>query len=272
MKKRNTTSPKKRWSQNFLTDPNTCRKICETVQQDENSGILEIGPGQGALTRYLVELYDTVWAIEIDPELAEQLPARLEYPKNLQVINRDFLSCTPEELTGYLTNCGGRVIGNLPYHITSPIIFKLLENHQRMTQAVLMVQKEVAERICATPGNKQYGILSVFCQYYAQCEYRLTVPAGQFFPKPQVDSAVIRLEFYRDLPYLAEDKLLFSRIVKTSFNQRRKMLRNTLSAIFEKTILEMLDFDFTRRPETLSVADFVTLTNQLNRYKGAGDS
>lgn len=254
-----------------MTDPNTCQKICNTLPADENSDVLEIGPGQGALTRYLVQQFKRVWAVEIDPNLAEQLPSRLESPENLEIINRDILTLSAEELSALLSNSGGKVIGNLPYHITSPIIFKLLENHRVMRQAVFMVQKEVAERICASPGNKQYGILSVFCQYFASCQFVFTVPAGLFFPKPKVDSAVIRMEFYRELPHEADNPALFKQIVKTSFNQRRKMLRNTLSTIFEKPILESINFDFTRRPETLSVEEFVSLTNQLNRHKAAGE-
>ncbi len=251
----------RRWSQNFLQDRNVAARIVDALGAGQQ--VVEIGPGPGTLTRYLVEKYRRVLAVEVDPDLAEQLPGRLGFPQNLQVLREDFLNLN---LRGVLQEADGQsdIIGNIPYHITSPILFRILDFTGFLRRAVLMVQKEVGERITAAPGSKTYGIPSVLAQFHADSEYLFTVPAALFKPKPKVHSAVIRLCFHHEKEKQVADKKLFTQIVRHTFGQRRKMLRNTLSALFPKAILESVQIDLTRRPEGLSVEEFIRLANQIS--------
>lgn len=264
----NTTKPglfKRRWSQNFLKDPNIAGKIAAALQLEHPSLIIEVGPGGGILTRFLLKQTDRLLVVEIDPELAAALPALLERPPALEVIEQDFMKFDLKKILQEFPGHHKGVIGNLPYHITTPIFFKILDQAAYLNQAVFMIQKEVAQRICAEPGSKVYGILSVFIQLYARVEYLFTVPAHLFSPPPKVDSGVLRLTFISR----AEEKLLnpslFREIVRLTFGQRRKMLRNTLSALYPRFILDQLNLDLSRRPESLSVEEFADLSNQLQK-------
>ncbi len=248
-----------------MQDTNLAQKIVDALQLPEPAAVIEIGPGKGVLTRFLVRQVNRVWAVEVDAELAQALPEALGSPVNLQVVQSDFLKLDLQKFIEPLTDYALGIIGNLPYHITSPILFKILDNFSLFRQAVVMVQKEVAERIASPPGSKVYGILSVLCQFYARVEYLFTVPAHLFYPRPRVDSAVLRFTFFPDAEKQVADPRLFRIIVRHSFGQRRKMLRNTLSNLFSSDILAQLDFDFSRRPETLSVEEFVDLTNRVSR-------
>jgi len=259
--------PRKRWSQNFLKDPNVASKIAGSLQLDRPSLIIEVGPGQGILTRFLLEGTDTLLCVEIDPQLAENLPLTLDTPPALQVIQANFLKWDMSKMLNQFPDHYKGIIGNLPYHITSPILFKTLEQSALLEQAVFMIQKEVAQRISADPGSKAYGILSVFSQLYAKVEYLFSVPAHLFYPPPRVDSGVIRLTFIPDAESRLVNVALFKEIVRLTFGQRRKMLRNTLSALYPQFILEQLIIDLTRRPESLSVDEFVDLANQLLRIQ-----
>jgi 16S rRNA (adenine1518-N6/adenine1519-N6)-dimethyltransferase len=255
--------PRKKWSQNFLNDPNIARKISNSLQLESHGIILEIGAGKGILTRFLLKKTDTLLSVEIDPRLAHELSGSLGNPTNLFVLQEDFLDLDLKKL--FISYPGRKIylIGNLPYHITSPIIFKVLDHAATIEQAVFMIQKEVAQRIAASPGSKQYGILSIFSQFYARVEYLFTVPSHLFFPKPRVDSGVIRLNPDHDADSKVINLGLFREIVRQTFGQRRKMLRNTLSALYPQAILQQIEMDLTRRPEDLSVAEFINLSNQL---------
>ncbi len=257
--------PRKRWSQNFLQDPNIARKIADTIELASPSLYIEIGPGTGTLTRFLLEKCDHLLAIEIDPQLATELPHRLHHPPNLTVIQQDFLKWDlSPELNKYMNYQIG-IIGNLPYHITSPILFRILDHSSLFTQGVFMMQKEVAQRLAAHPGNKDYGILSVFCQFYAEVKYLFSVPAHLFFPKPEVDSAVIRFTFRTAPEEQLINPALFRELVRRTFGQRRKMLRNSLLTFCQNGTIQKLEIDLSRRPESLSVQEFVQLANQLQR-------
>ncbi len=262
-----THRPKKRWSQNFLKDDNIARKIANTLKIPSPGLIIEIGPGHGILTYHLLDKAKRLLAIEIDPVLAEQLPRTLEMPENLVVIQQDFIGLNISKILNSSSYDHVAIIGNLPYHITSPILFKVLEQFRYFQLAVFTVQKEVAQRIAAKPSSKKYGILSVFCQFYAIVEYLFSIPATVFYPKPQVDSGVIRLTFQKEAEKVVLNPSLFREIVRQTFGQRRKMLRNTLSNLFSETILGKLSLDLTRRPETLSVSEFIDLANQLQKIQ-----
>ena len=246
---------KKHLGQHFLTDESIARRIVESVS-DYKTRIIEIGPGMGVLTKYLVEKEDiNLQLIELDTESVEYLNEH--YPSlHGKVISGDFLKMDLNTLGEDNFN----IIGNFPYNISSQIFFKVLDYKEKIPQVVGMLQKEVAERLASPPGSKVYGILSVFLQAYYDVEYLFTVQEHVFNPPPKVKSGVIRL-VRNNVTKLDCDEKLFFRVVKAGFNQRRKTLSNSLKAIpFNRENIAELPL-FTKRPEQLSVAQFVELTN-----------
>lgn len=245
---------KKRLGQHFLKDLSVARHIADSLPADRALPVLEVGPGMGVLSRFVLERPNRFTAVEIDREsvdyLRENLPA-------LHVVEGDFLKMDLDALFE-----GGKfaVIGNFPYNISSQIFFRVLEQRDRIPCVVGMVQKEVAERIAAPHGNKTYGITSVLLQAFYAIEYLFTVPEHVFDPPPKVKSAVIRLT-RNATERLDCDEKLFVRVVKTAFNQRRKTLRNSLKPMMQGAACAEPIFD--KRPEQLSVADFVDLTNLM---------
>jgi 16S rRNA (adenine1518-N6/adenine1519-N6)-dimethyltransferase len=241
---------KKSLGQHFLHDENMCQKIVAQVNRIPQLKLLEIGPGGGAITKYLLTWEDTGYkAIEIDDEKVEYLPQAYPAIKG-KLIHMDFLKADiPFE--GQFS-----VIGNFPYNISSQILFKLLDWEPQVAEVIGMFQKEVAQRVAAKEGSKTYGILSVLIQAFFTTEYLFDVPPGCFNPPPKVMSGILKMTNARN-PFGIEDKKTFLRIVKAAFNQRRKMLRNALKGIFPPAMLEQ-DI-FTKRAEQLSVTDFVGL-------------
>ncbi len=255
---------KKALGQHFLTDLNIARKIADAlsgVSAEAPADTLEVGCGMGVLTQFLLRRDDiTTWGVEIDTESVEYLHAH--YPDFApRLLGTDFLKM---DLRTHFPG-GVRIIGNFPYNISSQIFFKVLENRDLVPECVGMVQKEVAVRIAEPPGSKEYGILSVLLQAWYDIEYLFTVNETVFNPPPKVKSAVIRLR-RNATRQLACDEALFIKVVKASFGQRRKMLRNSLKAVFGDFGGEEHPF-FTRRAETLSVAEFVDLTNWVAGLK-----
>lgn len=253
---------KKHLGQHFLTDKNIAEKIVNSLRfADQYKTVLEVGPGMGILSDYLLQktAYQT-HLIDLDGESFNYLQKK--YPTlGDRLIHGDFLELNfKEKFSGKLG-----IIGNFPYNISSQILFKILEHRDQVTEVVGMFQKEVAQRCAEKPGSKEYGILSVFLQAYYQVEYLFTVKAGVFNPPPKVLSAVIRLT-RNNVEQLDCDEKLFWQVVKAGFNQRRKTLRNALSALINKEALKdepMLEL----RAERLSVADFVALTNKISASK-----
>ncbi len=215
--------PRKRFGQHFLVDPNLAAKIVGTLAAPPDAPVVEIGPGTGALTKFLLQRYKDFTAVEVDERAVAYLEAAYE---SLCVSHGDILALDWAALS---TAKGGRlhVIGNLPYNITSPILFALLRHRQALSQAVLMMQREVAQRIVAKPKTKQYGIPSVLAQLYASVKLLFRVPQSVFVPKPAVESAIIRLRFDKAEVHNIDHELLRS-IVRAAFGQRRKVLRNSL--------------------------------------------
>jgi 16S rRNA (adenine1518-N6/adenine1519-N6)-dimethyltransferase len=264
MNNKNTRPPAlRKWSQNFLNDPNVARKIAHSLNYKEPCLTIEIGPGKGILTRFLIDNSKKLICVEIDPFLAKNLSEILNHPENLTIVQSDFLEWDLHKTLESYSTYHRVLIGNLPYHITSPILFKVLKNSENIDEAVFTIQKEVAQRICAPPGSKTYGIISVFCQLYATVEYLFTIPSHLFSPVPKVDSGVIRLKFTPAAENRLLNSALFRELVRHTFGQRRKMLRNTLSTLYPQFILDQLHIDLTRRPETLSVDEFAELSNEL---------
>lgn len=244
--------PKKQLGQHFLRDKNIARKIVESLKNDKVAAVLEIGPGMGVLTQFLVERPTPFYAVEVDNESVEYL--HLHYPQlGDHLLAKDFLkmdlaTMLPAPLA---------IVGNFPYNISSQIFFKVLEHRNMVPEVVGMIQKEVAERIAEKPGTKTYGILSVLLQCYYNIEYLFTVNENVFDPPPKVKSAVIRLT-RNSVTDLGCNEKLFISIVKSTFNQRRKTIRNSIRGAYGGVLP---DHPFlTKRPEQLSVAEFVELT------------
>ena len=255
---------KKALGQHFLTDLNIARKIADALSggtSEAPAAVLEVGCGMGVLTQFLLRRNDIVtWGAEIDAESVEYLHAH--YPEfTPRLIEGDFLKLDLRERFPE----GVRIIGNFPYNISSQIFFKVLENRDLVPECVGMIQREVAVRIAEPPGSKEYGILSVLLQAWYDIEYLFTVNETVFNPPPKVKSAVIRLR-RNATRQLACDEALFIKVVKASFGQRRKMLRNSLKAVFGDFGGEEHPF-FTRRAEALSVAEFVELTRWVAGLK-----
>jgi len=253
---------KKHLGQHFLTDKNAAAKIVNALQGEGRfKTVLEVGPGMGVLSDFLLLNKNyTTWLIDIDRESIQYL--REKYPElDQRLILGDFLNLDFEQLFDEKI----AIIGNFPYNISSQILFKILEQRNRVVEMVGMFQKEVAQRCIAMPGTKEYGILSVFLQAYYNLEYLFTVKPGSFNPPPKVLSGVIRLERNR-VEKLDCDEKLFWQVVKAGFNQRRKTLRNALSSLINKD--KMIENDFLDlRAERLSVNDFVALTNMISETR-----
>ncbi len=252
--------PLKRFSQNFLTNPHFQKKIVDALELSNTDVVVEIGPGKGALTQHIVKKPVARFvAVEIDHRWAEALQDT--YGSKIEVIQQDVLAF---DFSSYFAAQKRiKVVGNLPYHITSPVLFYLLDNYGMFERAVLMVQKEVGRRICASPGSKAYGILSVVAQTYARVEYLFEIGRGNFFPVPKVDSAVIALKFFPLIKDVTDEKL-FRTIVRGAFNFRRKTLKNSLSRILPAKALNLLDEQILKlRPEQLTVDQFKQLSNQI---------
>ena len=249
---------KKFLGQHFLKDLSVAQRIAETIQSGR---VLEIGPGMGVLTQYLLKnpnLQTT--AIEIDRESVAYLK---EWYPELHLIEGDFLKLDLNIIYPEGEFC---VIGNYPYNISSQIFFKVLDNKDRIPICSGMIQKEVAERIASKPGKKAYGILSVLLQAYYDIEYLFTVDEHVFNPPPKVKSAVIRMT-RNNSQGLGCDEVLFKNVVKTAFNQRRKQMRNSLMGLVGKENPILNDPIFTKRPEQLSVEEFITLTQLIQNSK-----
>ena len=250
--------PKKRLGQHFLTDPNTVRRIAEAVGAPPGARVVEIGPGEGALTGALLDRYPGLVALEVDAEAVAHL--RAQYPR-LDVREGDVLEADWGALAA---GAGGplHVVGNLPYYITSPILFALLDARDHVARAVVMVQKEVADRLAAPPGSKTYGTLSVYFALYARTRTLFDVSRHCFRPKPAVESAVVEVDFAAaDPPDVAFGAL--QRTVRAAFGQRRKMLRNSLGPVAEAAGVEVPAWAATLRPEAVSPADFVRLARHF---------
>ena len=252
--------PKKNLGQHFLTDLNVAKRIADTVDTCPNIPILEIGPGMGVLTQYLVEKHRDVKAVEIDKESVAYLNEAFPILHD-NIVGADFLQMNLEDIFS-----GKQFVltGNYPYDISSQIFFKMLDNRDLIPCCTGMIQREVALRIAAQPGNKTYGILSVLIQAWYDVEYLFTVDEDVFNPPPKVKSAVIRMT-RNNVSKLNCDEILFKRLVKTVFNQRRKMFRVSLRQMIpNKVHKNFYEQDvMTKRPEQLTIAQFVELTNMV---------
>lgn len=266
--KRHSHQPRKRFGQNFLHDTSIIGQIVDDIHLQRDDNLVEIGPGMGALTEPLLAQVDSMTVIELDRDLAGSLKLRIganSHP-DFTIITANAMQFDYSTLYSQEEGKKLRVVGNLPYNISTPLLFKLLDYSDIIEDMHFMLQKEVVQRITAEVGSKIYGRLSVIMQYFCETQYLLTVPKGAFNPPPKVTSAVFRLRPHQVKPVVANDEDMFALVVRETFNHRRKTLR----AIFKKSALmptlsdddiATIGIDGNARPETLSVTDFVNLSN-----------
>lgn len=269
---------KKSLGQNFLTDLHVLEKIVDAAELTEQSGVIEIGPGIGALTEQLADRAKRVVAVELDRRLLPILKSQFIDRGNVEFIHGDALQVDFDQIIRErFADCDQvHVVANLPYYVTSPIIIRLLEEKYKLYNIVIMIQKEVAERIVAKPGTKEFGALSVLIQYYTEVNWVAKVPSHVFVPRPKVDSAVVRLDRRTIPPVEVEDEKRFFQVVRASFAQRRKTLANTLSSqafpqLPKEKVYQMLNevgIEPSRRGETLSLEEFARLSNHSLSFVG----
>ncbi|MBS1551479.1 MAG: ribosomal RNA small subunit methyltransferase A [Bacteroidetes bacterium] len=270
--KYNKYRPKKFLGQNFLVDENIAKKIVSSLEIHPGDIVIEIGPGQGVLTKYISEQTDNLIAVELDRSIYEKLSA--EYSGRAKIIHKDFLKFDLENNLNEIldVNVYGKlklkVIGNIPYNITTEILFRLFDSADIMDTAVLMMQKEVAKRLTAQPNTKEYGILAVQTQFSSDPKILFGVPPTAFFPKPNVESSIVKFGFSKN-KYKVADKQIFRSLVRNSFGQRRKTMKNSLKRFFEMNDVsfDQIEFDFSRRAESLSIQEFTLLSDRITELK-----
>jgi len=251
--------PRKRFGQNFLHDKMVIQQIVQSVAPEKNDHLVEIGPGRGALTLPLLKTGCRLDVIEIDRDMIAPLTALCAGAPNFTLHQADALVFD----FGLLVSAGEqlRIVGNLPYNISTPLLFHLLKSAGQIADMHFMLQKEVADRLAANPGTRDYGRLSVMVQYCCRVSLLFDVEPESFSPQPKVRSSVIRLQPYQEKPFQAKDEKHFAELVKTAFSQRRKTLRNNLKKFMEIPEKEASPVDFQLRPEQISVAEYVALSN-----------
>ena len=259
--------------QNFLIDDNVIDRILEGARLSETDRIIEVGQGIGTLTREMGKVAENVVAIEIDKTLIPILKETLADLDNVEVVNEDILKVDVQGLINEKLNGGPvKLVANLPYYITTPIVMKFLEEDIPVTDIVVMVQKEVADRMNAKPSTKDYGALSVAVQYYCDTEIVAKAPRHMFVPQPNVDSIVIGLHVRDEKKYVVDNEDIFFKTVKASFGQRRKTLLNSLGGLGFlskdqiREALQAANIDEKRRGETLSIDEFANLSNEINKF------
>lgn len=262
--------PRKSLGQNFLRDENIARKIIAAINPSESDLVVEIGPGEGVLTKHLAGRVKHLLAVEIDRRAVERLNESL--PQGAaEILHEDFLKLDLEQVSRRFQQ-RFRVIGNIPYNITSPILFRILDGRSVIQDATLMIQKEVAARITAKPGSKDYGIPSVFFQLFCDVECLFDVSPQAFFPRPSVMSSVIHIKPLQAPRFPVKDEQFFQAMVRAVFGKRRKMLRNSLTLFLEQRGLPVpSSIDLTQRPEELPVAALVDLSNAILSQRTCGE-
>jgi len=252
---------RKRFGQNFLHDQNVIHRIVRSIRPKADETLLEIGPGQGALTSELLATGCELYALELDRDLVQMLGARFGDQPRFHLQQGDALDFDLGALDTGARRL--RVVGNLPYNISTPLIFHLLRQQEQILDMHFMLQKEVVERLAAEPGSKAYGRLGIMTQYFCRVEPLLDVPPGAFFPQPKVQSAVVRLTPYAQPPCPAKSVEKLQLVVRTAFNQRRKTLRNALQGLVGAEQMTALGIDAGARPETLPLATYVALADVM---------
>ncbi|AXQ13346.1 16S rRNA (adenine(1518)-N(6)/adenine(1519)-N(6))-dimethyltransferase RsmA [Shewanella algae] len=253
---------RKRFGQNFLTDDNVINRIVAAIAPDNEHVMVEIGPGLAALTEPVASAIDKLTVVELDRDLVERLKQHPVLKDKLEIHQGDALQFDFNKLM--VEGKKLKIFGNLPYNISTPLMFHLFEYAEQITNMHFMLQKEVVLRLSASPGSKAYGRLTVMAQYYCQVVPVLEVPPGSFTPPPKVDSAVVRLVPYETKPWPAKDVAMLGKVTSTAFNMRRKTLRNNLKGLLGDADYETLGIDPGLRPEQISVEQYVAIANLLS--------
>jgi len=258
---------KKHFGQNFLTSASHASRIVELASLNRSDTVVEIGPGKGAITKKLADKGCRVFALEIDRDLFHYLSNELAAIENLTILNADALTF---DFSGLAQKSEGKlkIVANLPYNVSTQILFRLLDQRRRIEKMVLMFQKEVADRITASPGGKQYGALSIFPQLYADITQALKLPPGAFHPVPKVRSTVLVFDILENPRFAVKNKAMLKRVVSAAFSQRRKKLSNSIKSLFEeegtlRRVFDMAGIDGARRIETLSIKEMCALGNAV---------
>ena len=274
--KRHNFRCRKSMGQNFLADANIVNKIISSASVEKNDVVVEIGPGLGVITQAAAVMAKSVIALDLDRSLPPILEETLQGLDNVHVVTGDAMETNFDDMVKGIVGHGGqyKIIANLPYYITTPLIMHLIKSRFNMSLCVVMVQQEVAERMAALPGGKDYGALSVAVQYHTEVQYLFKVPRTVFIPKPEVDSAVVMLTTRPRPPVETPDEELFFKIVRGSFGQRRKTLLNSLGSAFSdipreklKGLLQNAGIDPLRRGETLNLEEFAGIAREIHNFK-----
>ena len=251
---------RKRFGQNFLVDQQIISQIVSAVGPKPEDNLIEIGPGMAAITEHLVELCPSMSVLELDRDLVEFLDGKFSQYPNFTIHSGDALKT---DFAEFHQGNDLRLVGNLPYNISTPLLFHLLSVRHLIKDMHFMLQREVVDRLGAAPGTKAYGRLSVMIQYHCRVMPLIPVPPESFRPAPKVQSAIVRLKPHRNKPCVAENEELLSQLVSHSFQQRRKTLRNSLKTLVSDEIFATLPIDVTQRPENLSLADYVLISDAI---------
>lgn len=270
-----THRPKKRLGQHFLVDPTIARRIVKSLHPSNRGPIVEIGPGRGVLTEFLSELSRPVFAIEKDRDLASALQDKYGHLEDIHIIPGDILRFDFHALFEKQDRKNLSLIGNIPFQITSPLLDLVLNHRELFAESILMIQKEVADRLLSPPGSRVYGGLSVIFNYFTTVEHLLDVKKGSFFPVPEVEATVIRIRTATSDILRVRNEIFFVQVVRTLFNWRRKQVQTTLKRHNDfllhpeemDELRRVLDYPLSRRPEELSVRDFVRLSNELSAIR-----
>jgi len=260
--------PRKRFGQNFLIDQQVIGQIVAAINPIAEDNLIEIGPGMAAITEHLVKLCPSMKLVELDRDLIQFLEKKLANYPSVSIINSDALKT---DFSQFYQGQKMRLVGNLPYNISTPLLFHLLDAREQIGDMHFMLQREVVDRLSAAPGQKSYGRLSVMIQYHCRVMPLIPVPPTSFNPAPKVQSAVVRLTPYSEVPYKADNVKLLSQIVSLCFQQRRKTLKNCLNTFTEYLLPDTISVDLTKRPEQLSVKEFVILSNYINQNMAQSD-
>ena len=257
-----THQARKRFGQNFLHDQQVIDRIIREIAPTSTDHLLEIGPGQGALTEQLADSGATVDCVELDRDLVEHLRHQYRDYDNVHIHQHDILKFDLNDLE--LSDKRVRIIGNLPYNISTPVLFHLLKYYEKIEDMSFMLQLEVVERMSAGVGDKDYGRLSLMLQYFCQAQKLFDVPPQAFTPQPKVNSAIVRLTPHKALPITVKDTDCLKVVVRTAFNQRRKTLKNSLKTLISDSELSDLEIDMTLRPEKLTLTDYVKISDAIS--------
>lgn len=252
---------RKRFGQNFLIDHGIIRDIVRSIHPQKTDHIVEIGPGKGAITQLLADACDHLSVIELDRDLVPWLTIKFEHHPGFKLFQADALQFDFNQLIHEGRPL--RIVGNLPYNISTPLIFHLLSYANKVQDMHFMLQKEVVKRMAAQPGDSAYGRLGIMVQYYCAVEDLFDVPPSSFDPAPKVDSAIVRLTPYAELPYVANNIKTLETLVNVAFQQRRKTLRNSLKPLLSAEQMESLPVDLSKRPEEISLPEYVAMSNVL---------